>query len=109
MSIHKDAIYHPIFDFYETRILLGYHKFEDLLPAITKISACFHVSIKTVRTALSLLEEKGYIQIAARTCAKVIYQAERTKQIEHTALYFIPRIEGIFDLYRVGKILYRPL
>lgn len=109
MSLHEDAIYNLIFDFYEVRITLGYYNYGDYLPAIPKISDIFHMSTITVRAALSMLEEKGYIRMKAKRPAMVVYRADQAAYRKQFAHYFVPRIEGIMDVRASNDILFGPI
>lgn len=60
------GVYSLIYEYYEARILCGYYRFDDRLPSIPRISAFFQVAPATVRSALSLLEEKGYVAVNAK-------------------------------------------
>jgi DNA-binding FadR family transcriptional regulator len=105
-----DGIYYKlVYEYYETRILYGYYAYGDTLPSIVKICRKFSMAPATVRSALALLEKKRYIKVDARKAAKVIYQTERKQLRLSAAAYFVPRKEGILDLFQSGVLLFEPL
>ena len=104
-----NGLYKLIYEYFETRLLYGYYACGDSLPSIARISTMFRMAPGTVRSALALLEKKGYIRIDARKTARVIYEAPETGVRETAALYFVPRRDGILDLAESGKLLFEPL
>lgn len=98
-----------VYDFYVTRILFGYYKFGDALPAISKISAYFHLSAPTVRAALTLLEKDNYIKITAPKAATVTYKASPNDFIRNISDYLSARRDGLEDLRQVNSLLLGPL
>ncbi|WP_455616771.1 GntR family transcriptional regulator [Eisenbergiella sp.] len=109
MSLNEDAIYNLVYDFYDIRISFGYYNYGEYLPAIPKICSMFHVAAPTVRSALSMLEEKGYIQMKPRNPARVIYQADQAKCRRELALYFVPRMAGILDICASDAVFFGPI
>ncbi len=101
--------YQLVYDYYETRILYGFYIRGEHLPSILKICAIFQLAPATVRSALRLLEKRGYIKVAARKAAEVVYKARPGQFRKNAAEYFVPRKEGIIDLFQSGKLLFEPL
>lgn len=101
-------LYNLIYEFYEARILCGYYRCGDRLPSISKISAAFHMAPETVRAALSVLEERGYLTVDARKVAKVVYQGTPSEFRKNTAIFLVPRERGIQELVPVGQLLLKP-
>ena len=104
-----NGLYKLIYEYFETRLLYGYYACGDSLPSIARIGDMFRMAPGTVRSALALLEKKGYIRIDARKTARVIYEAPRVSFRKNAALYFVPRRNGIMDLAESGKLLFEPL
>lgn len=102
------GLYTIIYEFYEARILCGYYHFGDPLPSLPQIGATFHVAPSTARTALALLEEKGYVAVDARKVAKVVYRAEASVYRKNTAMMLAPRWQEILELERAGYLLLKP-
>ncbi len=109
MVENADLICNLVYDYYETRILLGACRYGENLPAIPRIGGNFQMAPRTVRAALSRLEKNGYIEISPRKTAKVIYQASADQIKENAALYFVPRCSGIIDFCQAGKLLIEPV
>lgn len=104
-----NGLHQLVYDFFETRIQYGFYRYGDKLPSIQKIGIIFHLAPATVRSALALLEKNGYIRVDARKVSKVIYQVDTQKYREDAARYFVPRKEGIIDLFESGNLLLEPL
>ena len=98
-----------VYDFYVTRILFGYYRFGDVLPAISKINAYFHLSVPTVRAALRFLEKDGYIKIAAPKPAQVTYKASENDFLRNISAYLSARKDGLEDMKQVTSLLLGPL
>ena len=98
-----NGLYKLIYEYFETRLLYGYYACGDSLPSIARIGDMFHMVPGTVRSALALLEKKGYIRIDARKTARVIYEAPRVSFRKNAALYFVPRRNGITVLQAAGR------
>lgn len=109
MTDSDKLIYNLVYDYYETRILMGVCLYSDELPSIPKIGETFRMAPRTVRAALSRLEEKGYIEVTARKPARVIYQANKARFRENAAMYFVPRRAGIIDFCGAGLLLVEPV
>lgn len=109
MVENADLICNLVYDYYETRILLGACRYGENLPAIPRIGGSFQMAPRTVRAALSRLEKNGYIEVSPRKTAKVIYQASADQIKENAALYFVPRCSGIIDFCQAGKLLIEPV
>lgn len=105
----EKMIYNLVYDYYETRILMGASRYGDYLPAITRIGESFQMAPRTVRAALTRLEENGYIRIDPRKPARVIYQITDEEIRENAASYFVPRQAGILDFCLSGKLLIEPI
>ena len=105
----SSGLYSLVYDFYEARILFGYYRNEDRLPPIPDICELFRVGRATVRAALSLLEESGYIRTEERRVARVCYQAGPGRLEQNAAEYFVPRREGLLELNDAGRLLLVPL
>ncbi len=82
-----NGLYKLIYEYFETRLLYGYYACGDSLPSIARIGDMFHMAPGTVRSALALLEKKGYIRIDARKTARVIYEAPRVSFRKNAALF----------------------
>ncbi|WP_343209332.1 GntR family transcriptional regulator [Anaerolentibacter hominis] len=102
-------LYRLVYDYYSIRILFGLYSYGSSLPSIPKISARFQLAVPTVRSALNLLEQDGYIKVEASRPAKVIYRAGSDKIKESVAGYFLPRIDGLRDIEVAGPLLFDPL
>lgn len=98
-----------IYEYYEARILYGYYTCGDSLPSISKISSIFNMAPATIRSAMSMLEKKGYIKIGAGRAPQVIYRAKPSQIRENAARYFVPRRQGIADIMESGPILFKHL
>ncbi|WP_125142173.1 GntR family transcriptional regulator [Clostridium transplantifaecale] len=109
MTDSDKLIYNLVYDYYETRILMGVCLYGEELPSIPKIGETFRMAPRTVRAALSRLEEKGYIEVTARKPARVIYQADEARFRENAAMYFVPRRAGIIDFCGAGLLLVEPV
>lgn len=57
MVENADLICNLVYDYYETRILLGACRYGENLPAIPRIGGSFQMAPRTVRAALSRLEK----------------------------------------------------
>ena len=102
-------LYYLIYDYYVTRILFGHYKYGDMLPAMPKISAYFHLSIPTVRKALALLEDKNYIKIEVPKAAMVTYKATDDDYLRNIAAYLSTYKDGILDMRQMNPLLLGPL
>ena len=109
MVENADLICNLVYDYYKARILFGVCRYGDDLPSIPKIGDRFQMAPRTVRSALKRLEDMGYIEILPRKPAKVIYQAKEEQIKKDAALYFVPRMKGIMDFCRAGKLLIEPV
>ena len=105
----QNELYQLVYDFYVTRILFGYYRFGDILPAISKINAYFHLSVPTVRAALRFLEKDGYIKIAAPKPAQVTYKASENDFLRNISAYLSARKDGLEDMKQVTSLLLGPL
>lgn len=103
------GLYRLVSEYYEARILNGFYACGENLPSIPKICSVFHMAPATIRAALACLEKSGYIRVDARKAARVVYQAESAGFRENAARYFVPRRDGILDLYQSGQLLFVPL
>lgn len=102
------GLYKLVHEYYETRILYGYYAYGDRLPSIPAIASMFHLAPATVRSALSLLEQQGYVSLEPRRTAKVVYRSQPAKCREDAARYFLPRLEGIMDMVKSSQLLLAP-
>lgn len=106
----KDSeMYKLVYEYYETRILFGFYTCHDKLPSIPKICEIFHLAPVTVHTALSLLEENGYLKLSARRVAEVTYNASPEMLRQNALDYFLVRRQGVIDIAEAGKLLLEPL
>ncbi len=105
----EKLIYKLVYDYYETRILMGVCRYGEVLPSISRIGEGFRMAPRTVRAALTRLEENGYIEVSARKAARVIYRVSGDRFRENAALYFVPRRAGIIDSCRAGLLLVEPV
>lgn len=109
MADSEKMIYNLVYDYYETRILMGASRYGEYLPSIPRIGESFQMAPRTVRAALARLEENRYIQIEPRKPARVIYQTADAHIRENAAFYFVPRQAGILDFCLSGKLLIEPI
>ena len=109
MTDSNKLIYNLVYDYYEARILMGVCLYGEALPSIPKIGETFRMAPRTVRAALTRLEENGYIEVTARKPARVIYQADAERFRENAAKYFVPRRKGIIDFCGAGLLLVEPV
>ncbi len=109
MTDSEKLIYNLVYDYYEARILMGVCRYGEVLPSIPKIGETFHMAPRTVRAALTRLEENGFIEVTARKPARVIYRAGREQFMENAAVYFVPRKAGIIDFCGAGLLLVEPV
>lgn len=105
----SSGLYSLVYDFYEARILFGYYRNGDSLPSIACICDMFQLGRATVRAALSLLEEAGYIRTEERRPARVCYRAGPGGLEQNAAEYFVPRRDGLLELNAAGRLLLVPL
>lgn len=105
----SSGLYSLVYDFYEARILFGYYRYGDSLPPIPEICDTFHLGRPTVRAALSMLEEAGYIRTEPRKVARVCYQAGPGQLERNAAEYFVPRQDGLRGFFEAGRLLFIPL
>lgn len=61
-----------IYDYFFTRICLGFYQEGDTLPSIGEAREMFGVSTRTIRKAYHMLEEGGYLSISRGRNAVVI-------------------------------------
>ena len=59
--MEEEYLYQSIYEYLLARIYFGYYPKEKPLPSIHKLGNVFGVSTITVRSALRLLEQAGYI------------------------------------------------
>lgn len=97
-----------IYDFFTSRILLGYYVAGDRLPSVSYISRQFQVSALTVRTALSHMREEGMIETTERKRSTVIYKLNIQNEQQYLNA-FLSRKEGIDDICRQSDILFVPI
>ena len=109
MTDSDKLIYNLVYDYYEARILMGVCLYGETLPSIPKIGETFRMAPRTVRAALTRLEENGYIEVTARKLSRVIYQADTEQFRENAARYFVPRRAGIIDFCGAGLLLVEPV
>ncbi|MCB6609493.1 GntR family transcriptional regulator [[Clostridium] symbiosum] len=109
MTDSDKLIYNLVYDYYEARILMGVCLYGETLPSIPKIGETFRMAPRTVRAALTRLEENGYIEVTARKLSRVIYQADMEQFRENAARYFVPRRAGIIDFCGAGLLLVEPV
>ena len=99
--------YQLVYDYYETRILYGFYIRGEHLPSILKICAIFQLAPATVRSRAEAAGKRGYIKVAARKAAEVVYKARPGQFRKNAAEYFVPRKEGIIDLFQSGETAIR--
>lgn len=109
MVENTDLICNRVFDYYETRSLMGVYRYGDKLSAIPKIGEGFQMALRTVKAAFARLEENGYVEITHRKATRVIYQADSALLRKNAALYFVPKTEGSIDSCQAGKVLIEPV
>lgn len=105
----NSEMYQLVYEYYETRILLGFYTCHDKLPSIPKICEIFHFAPVTVHTALSLLEKNGYIKLSARRTAEVVFDASPETLRQNAFDYFIVRRQGVIEIAKSGALLLEPL
>lgn len=78
-------------------------------PQSWELSDAFHLAPETIRAALLILAEDGYIRMEAKQGSWVTYQADRAAREEAVARYYAQRCDGIQDLRRSAPYLLEPL
>ena len=87
-----------IYDYFFTRICLGFYQEGDTLPSIGEAREMFGVSTRTIRKAYHMLEEEGYLSISRGRNAVVIRGAPGGQCREVCVAYFAARRDSILDL-----------
>jgi DNA-binding GntR family transcriptional regulator len=105
----EELICGSVYDYFEARILTGLFRNDEKLPPILELSEAFRLAPETIRSALMMLEEDGYIRMEAKLGTWVVYQAEPEERKKNIALYYAARYDGIQDLFRSGLYLLEPL
>ena len=105
----SSGLYTLVYHFFESRILFGYYRHGDRLPSLPVICKLFRVGRSTARTALSMLEEDGYLRTEERKAARVCYQAVPGQLEQNAAAYFVPRRDGLLEFNDAGQLLLVPL
>lgn len=97
-----------IYDYFTSRIRFGYFMHGEQLPSIPNIRRQFGVSALTVRAALSLMKENGFIETAERIPATVIFQPDE-QSVQDYIQYFLSHLEGMDDICRNSDIIFSPI
>lgn len=78
MQVSDKLICGSVYDYLSTRILAGLLSDGEKLPSILELSDAFHLAPETIRAALLVLAEDGYIRMEAKQGSWVTYQADRS-------------------------------
>lgn len=105
----EELISRSVYDYFEARILTGLLRSDEKLPPILELSDAFRLAPETIRSALLMLEEDGYLRMEAKLGTWVAYHAEPAEREKNIALYYAARYDGIQDLFRSGSYLLEPL
>ena len=97
-----------IYDYFTSRIRLGYFIHGDRLPSIQYICRQFQVSALTVRAVFARMQEDGYIKTAERRLSTVTYKPD-PQQVQQYRLSFLSRKEGMTDIYQHSDIIFSPI
>lgn len=100
---HKELKYHKLTEDLREQILSGSLKAGDKLPSENELASAYHVSRQTVRKALSILEQAGYIYAQhgkGTFCSQLVRHRGNSKNIAvittYLSDYIFPRvIQGI--------------
>lgn len=109
MAAGQDLVCQTIYEYFEARILTGRYLLGEKLPSIQEIAKAFQLAPETIRSALLLLAENGYIRMEAKQGSWVVYPAAEASGRNGEAVYFAQRADGIQDLLQSGKVLLRPI
>ena len=109
MQVSDKLICGSVYDYLSTRIMAGLLSDGEKLPSILELSGAFHLAPETIRAALLILAEDGYIRMEAKQGSWVTYQADRAAREEAVARYYAQRCDGIQDLRRSAPYLLEPL
>lgn len=103
------SLYYLIYEYYVSRILFGYYKKGQTLPSIEIICKQFRVAPQTARTALSRMQNDGYISIRVKRTSVVIFEQDEEAKKQYSINYFSAIKETVIDLYKSTKLLFYPL
>lgn len=106
--MHTNSMTEIIYDYFSSRIKFGYFTEGEQLPSIPKIRKQFGVSALTVRAALQLMKEHGYIETSERTPATVIFKPDEKTEKQYVQ-YFLSHKEGIDDICCSSDIIFKPI
>lgn len=109
MDSQKKAMYLLVFEYYETSILFGYYAYGDKLPSIMKMSRKFNMAPDTVRSAIDLLQKKGYVETSAKKTAKVIYRSNDESVQKLAKTYLASHKAGFIDLFKSQPLIFDQL
>lgn len=109
MDKQNKAMYLLVFEYYETSILFGYYVYGDKLPSIMKMSRKFNMAPDTIRSAIDLLQKKGYVETNAKKTSKVIYLSNDESIQKLAKTYFATHKEGFIDLYKSQPFIFDQL
>lgn len=99
----EQRLYSVIYDYFFSRICLGFYQEGDVLPSIGEAREMFGVSTRTIRKAYHMLEEEGYLSISRGRNAVVARGAPENQCREVCVAYFTARRDSILDLSRMSK------
>lgn len=105
----EKAKYNRIYEYYLCRIMFGYFDQGSYLPTIEQIGDIFQMAPRTVRNALSKLEERGLVSISSGKRINVAYSASRDEKFRFTKEYYLARKDAILEINRMGHLLLMPL
>lgn len=109
MRVSDELISRSVYDYFEARILAGLYRTGEKLPSILALADAFHLAPETIRCALLMLSEDGYLQIKPKLGCWVAYRADREAREAAAARYYAQRCDGIEDLFRAAPCLLDPL
>ena len=90
LQVSDKLICGSVYDYLSTRIMTGLLSDGEKLPSILELSDAFHLAPETIRAALLILAEDGYIRMEAKQGSWVTYQADRAAREEAVARYYAP-------------------
>ena len=99
----SQSLHESIFDYYSRQIRQQEYQKGDRLPAIGEICSLFDASAGTVRKALLLLQEQGYLRLSRGKVAEVVWDQDRTAG---DVASFLDAEE---DLYRFMRLFFPPV
>ncbi len=91
--------YYHVYRDIVTQIYLGTYKRGEALPSMRELCSIYQVGRNTVRTALMLLEEHGYIEIEPRKQAVVTFSLDNPKYREYYLTELASQKKAVGEVY----------